>query len=82
MPSVINRKHCFCHQCNTDIYSNDLKSSKRGRKYLCEKCTRVKVFHRQSIQWIKSNFKQVMQIDNGMPLTARVINGIYKRLER
>jgi len=81
MKLVTNRRHCKCHHCLSDIYSGDLKYVKRGKKFLCEKCLKVKVFHRQSMQWIKQNFKQVMQIDNGMPLTARVINRIYKFVE-
>ena len=72
---------CKCRDCNKKIWRTEPRF-KANEGHYCVEHGRVKRFHDKSMQWISDNFKQVMQIDNGMPLTARVINWIYKRLER
>ena len=72
---------CHCRQCNKEILRTEPRFKAREGNY-CSYHGRVKSLHDRGMKWINDNFKQVMQIDNGMPLAARVINGIYKRLER
>ena len=71
---------CKCRQCNKKIWRTEPRY-KASEGHYCVEHGRVKSLHDRSIQWIKSNFKQVMQIDNGMGLTARVINWIYRFAE-
>lgn len=74
---------CHCRDCDKDkkIWRTEPRY-KATEGHYCVEHGRIKSRHDRGMKWIKDNFKQVMQIDNGMPLTARVINGIYKRLER
>lgn len=70
-----------CRDCNKKIWRTEPRY-KAIEGHYCVEHGRVKSLHDRSMQWIKDNFKQVMKIDNGMPLTTRVINRIYKFVER